>query len=230
MSSAFNEPLRIGQVVEVERDLARKTGGGGSTPKTPDGGRLRAVEDRAGEPIRTGVWVGLATIGMMFAAFTSAAVVRKGSADDWQHIVLPSILYFNTAILVLSSITLEIARRKVLAYAKGENASQIVPLAWLGSTLALGLIFVVGQFVAWSQLKAQGVYLATSPTSSFFYVMTVVHAIHVAGGLGGLTRVILKTSGHVFTLRRSTLDGTAYYWHFMGALWIYLLLLLWLKF
>lgn len=230
MSSTFNEPLRIGQVVEADRELKQKSGGGGSTPATPGAGSLRSVEDRAGEPIRTGVWVGLATIAMMFAAFTSAAVVRKGSADDWQHIVLPSILYFNTAILVLSSITLEIARRKVLAYARGENASQIIPLAWLGSTLALGLIFVVGQFVAWSQLKAQGLYLATSPTSSFFYVMTVVHALHVAGGLGGLTRVILKTSGHVFTLRRSTLDGTAYYWHFMGALWIYLLLLLWWKF
>jgi cytochrome c oxidase subunit 3 len=230
MASAFNEPLRIGQVVDINRDLARKTSGGGATPTTPSGGKLRSVVDPAGEPVRTGVWVGLATVGMMFAAFTSAAVVRKGSADDWHHIVLPSILFFNTIVLVISSVTLEIARRKVLVYARGENPSQIVPLAWLGSTLALGLVFVVGQFVAWSQLKAQGVYLASSPTSSFFYVLTVIHAIHVAGGLGGLTRVILKTSGHVFTLKRSTLDGTAYYWHFMGALWIYLLLLLWFKF
>lgn len=230
MASAFNEPLRIGQIVDIDRDLARKPGGGGTTPIAPSGGKLRSVVDPAGEPVRTGVWVGLATVGMMFAAFTSAAVVRKGSADDWHHIVLPSILYFNTLVLVISSVTLEIARRKVLVYARGENPSQIIPLAWLGSTLALGLIFVVGQFVAWSQLKSQGVYLATSPTSSFFYVLTVIHAIHVAGGLGGLTRVILKTSGHVFTLKRSTLDGTAYYWHFMGALWIYLLLLLWFKF
>jgi cytochrome c oxidase subunit 3 len=230
MASAFNEPLRIGQIVDVDREVARKTGGGGLTPSLPPNERLRSVVDPEGEPVRTGVWVGLATVGMMFAAFTSAAVVRKGSADDWQHIVLPNILLWNTIVLVLSSVTLEIARRKVLIYAKGENPSQITPLAWLGSTLALGLVFVVGQFVAWSQLKSQGVYLATSPTASFFYVMTVVHAIHVAGGLGGLTRVILKTSGHVFTLKRSTLDGTAYYWHFMGALWIYLLVLLYLKF
>lgn len=228
--AAFNEPLRIGQVVEIEPKVVRKNGGGGSTPNPPVDVKLGSVVDPAGEPVRTGVWVGLATVAMMFAAFTSAAVVRKGSGDDWHHIVLPSILYFNTFVLVLSSFTLEIARRKVLVYARGENPSQIIPLAWLGSTLALGLVFVVGQFVAWSQLKAQGVYLASSPTSSFFYVMTVVHAIHVAGGLGGLTRVILKTSGHVFNLRRSTLDGTAYYWHFMGALWIYLLVLLMLKF
>jgi cytochrome c oxidase subunit III len=230
MASAFNEPLRIAHVVEVEREAKRTTGGGGSIPTAPRGGSLRRVEDPTGEPVRTGVWVGLATIAMMFAAFTSAMVVRKGASDDWQHIVLPSILLWNTAVLVVSSIALEFARRKVMAYAKGQSPSQLVPLAWLGATLALGLIFVVGQFVAWSQLKAQGVYLSTSPTSSFFYVLTVIHAIHVAGGLGGLTRVILKTSGHVFTLRRSTLDGTAYYWHFMGALWIYLLLLLYWKF
>jgi cytochrome c oxidase subunit III len=226
MASAFNEPLQFAQqLVKDER-----AGWGGSIPGGPAGAKRTSSADPAGEPVRTGVWVGLATIVMMFAAFTSAAVVRQGSSDDWRHIVLPKILLFNSAVLILSSVTLEIARRKVAVYARGENASQIIPLAWLGSTLALGLVFVVGQFVAWSQLKAQGVYLATSPTSSFFYVMTVVHAVHVAGGLGGLTRVILKTSGHVFTLRRSTLDGTAYYWHFMGALWIYLLVLLYVKF
>lgn len=227
--SSFNEPLNFNQVVEVEREIKRNSGGRGLPPLAA-GNRPRSVMDPSGEPVRTGVWVGLSTVAMMFAAFTSAAVVRKGSADDWQHIVLPSILFFNTAVLIVSSITLEIARRKVMQYAKGDNPSQIPSIVWLGLTLALGLVFVVGQFVAWSQLKAQGVYLVTSPTSSFFYVLTVVHAIHVAGGLGGLTRVILKTSGHVFTLRRSTLDGTAYYWHFMGALWIYLLVLLKLKF
>jgi cytochrome c oxidase subunit III len=224
MSSAFNQPLHSTLVKDERGNWNRGVISG------PPGAQTKLLRNREGEPIRTGVWVGLATIGMMFAAFTSAAVVRQGSGEDWQHIVLPKILLFNTAVLILSSVTLEIARRKVAVYARGENASQIVPLAWLGSTLGLGLIFVVGQFVAWSQLKAQGVYLATSPTSSFFYVMTVVHALHVAGGLGGLTRVILKSSGHVFALRRSTLDGTTYYWHFMGALWMYLLLLLWLKF
>ena len=224
--STYPEPLNLNAVdIEPKRKI-----GGGAPPALPVAPRPRSVADPQGEPVRTGVWVGLATVAMMFAAFTSAIVVRKGAADDWQHIVLPSILYFNTVILVVSSFTFEIARRKVLTYARGINPSQLVPLAWLGGTLALGLIFVVGQFVAWSQLKAQGVYLKSSPTSSFFYVLTVIHAIHVIGGLGGLTRVILKVSGHVFTLRRGTLDGTAYYWHFMGALWIYLLLLLYLKF
>jgi cytochrome c oxidase subunit 3 len=81
--------------------------------------------------------------------------------------------------------------------------------------------------VAWRQLNAEGLYLATNPSSSFFYVFTAAHALHVLGGLGGLMRVIVKLNRH--TLRRSTLDATSRYWHFMDVLWVYLLLLLWMQ-
>jgi cytochrome c oxidase subunit 3 len=96
--------------------------------------------------------------------------------------------------------------------------------------LLLGLVFVAGQYVAWLRLKSEGLYLATNPTSSFFYVLTAVHAVHVLGGLGGLVRIIRKLSGPFPSLRRSTLDATSQYWHFMGILWLYLLLVLRLKF
>jgi cytochrome c oxidase subunit 3 len=76
-------------------------------------------------------------------------------------------------------------------------------------------------------LRAQGLYLATNPNSSFFYLLTAVHAIHVLGGLGGLVRVIAKLN-HL-TLKKSTLVATSRYWHFMGVLWIYLLLVLWAR-
>jgi cytochrome c oxidase subunit 3 len=76
-------------------------------------------------------------------------------------------------------------------------------------------------------LKTQGLYLATNPSSSFFYVLTAAHALHVVGGLGGLVRAIRKLSKSA--LRRSTLNATSYYWHFMGVLWLYLLFLLWIK-
>jgi cytochrome c oxidase subunit 3 len=89
------------------------------------------------------------------------------------------------------------------------------------------LLFVAGQYVAWTQLRAQGLFLNTNPNSSFFYVLTAIHAIHVLGGLGGLVRVISRLDRSI--LRKSTLDATAYYWHFMDALWVYLLLLLWMK-
>src|SRR5712691_4635162 len=101
------------------------------------------------------------------------------------------------------------------------------PARWLYITLFLGLFFVAGQYVAWLQLRSQGLYLATNPNSSFFYVLTAVHALHVLGGLGGLVRVIHRLKQSI--LRKSTLDATAYYWHFMDVLWVYLLLLLWMK-
>ena len=91
----------------------------------------------------------------------------------------------------------------------------------------MGLLFVAGQTFAWMQLKSQGFGLATNISYSFFYVLTVAHALHVSGGLGGLVRVIGKLNKSV--LRRSTLDATSRYWHFMGVLWVYLLLLLWMK-
>ena len=79
------------------------------------------------------------------------------------------------------------------------------------------------------KLRSLGLYLPTNPNSSFFYLLTGVHAIHVLGGLGGLTRVIVKFRSRTAVLRRSTIDATSYYWHFMGLLWVYLLFILWLK-
>ncbi|GAC1667794.1 MAG: hypothetical protein NVS9B4_23680 [Candidatus Acidiferrum sp.] len=164
---------------------------------------------------------------MSFAAFTSALIVRQGSSTDWRHLTLPSILYLSTLVLLVSSATLEVARRRVAAF-MGERVIQVEsPRRWLYITLALGLFFVAAQYMAWLQLRSQGLYLATNPNSSFFYLFTALHALHVLGGLAGLLRVIRKLGQSV--LRRSTLDATAYYWHFMGVLWVYLFLLLWMR-
>jgi cytochrome c oxidase subunit III len=204
--------------------------GGGFRNLTPQGGGLRLVRDPSGEPTRTGIWVGLAAIAMSFAALTSALYVREGSGySDWTHISLPPILWFNTLALVLSSITLERARNRVAAFMRGEQSNRSVPMLWLNLTMLLGLVFVVGQYFAWLKLRSEGLYLPTNPNSSFFYVLTGVHVVHVLGGLGGLSRVMLKFRSTTNPLRRSTLDATSYYWHFMGLLWIYLLFILWLK-
>ena len=181
------------------------------------------------EPARTGIWVGLAAIAMTFAALTSALIVRRGSGNDWNPIALPPILYVNTAVLVLSSLTLELARKRVASFIRGQGATHAQAMRWVSATLGLGLVFVAGQYIAWLQLRSEGLYLATNPNSSFFYVLTAVHAIHVLGGLGGLARVIRHLAPAVPILRKSTLDATSYYWHFMGTLWIYLLFILWLK-
>jgi cytochrome c oxidase subunit III len=213
--------------------------GGGFRNLAPESGDLRAVADPQGEPTRTGIWVALAAIAMSFAALTSALYVREGSATDWHHLTLPPILWFNTLALIASSITLEFARRRVTDFMRGRESDRSPSMIWLGATLVLGLVFVAGQYVAWLKLRSEGLYLPTNPNSSFFYLLTGVHAIHVLGGLGGLTRVILKflnsaPGGSKFgaaarPLRRSTMDATSYYWHFMGALWIYLLGILWFK-
>jgi cytochrome c oxidase subunit 3 len=203
------------------------SGNGGWRNSVPAEGNLRTVKEHSPPPASTGIWVGLAAIGMTFLALTSALVVRKGSALDWRHFTLPSILYFNTLLLLASSVTLEIARRQVAGFMGGLRGKDAKPARWLYVTLAFGLMFVAGQYIAWRQLSAQGLYLATNPSSSFFYVLTAAHALHVFGGLGGLIRVIHKLKQ--FTLRRSTLDATSRYWHFMDVLWIYLLWLLWAK-
>jgi cytochrome c oxidase subunit 3 len=216
---------------EREEPLENRGGsGGGFRNLAPEGGSLRLVRDPSGEPTRTGIWVGLAAIAMSFAALTSALYVREGSGySDWTHISLPPILWFNTLALIVSSITLERARRHVAGFMRGQENTRSVPMLWLNATMFLGLVFVVGQYFAWLKLRSEGLYLPTNPNSSFFYVLTGVHVIHVLGGLGGLSRVMLKFRSSNNRLRRSTMDATSYYWHFMGLLWIYLLLILWLK-
>jgi len=192
--------------------------------KVPVGNRR--VKPLESEAPSTGVWVGLAAITMTFAAFTSAMVVRQGSANDWRHFAFPAILYFNTLALIASSFTLQIARHR---FSENDRAaSDTAPaLRALYGTLILGLTFVIGQYAAWRQLASQGVYLSSAPSSSFFYIFTVLHALHVIGGLCGLWYVINKLRHGA--LRRNTLDAASRYWHFMAVLWIYLLALLWMR-
>jgi len=226
MATVVHEPPRVDEVRDRSRS-SKSSGNGGWRNLVPADGKLRSVQEYASPPASTGIWVGLAAISMTFAALTSALVVRKGGSLDWRHLSLPPILYLNTIVLIASSITLEISRREVAAYMGGLRSKVHSPARWLYVTLALGLLFVAGQYIAWRQLSAQGLYLATNPSSSFFYVLTAAHMLHVTGGLGGLVRVIGKLRNS--TLKRSTLDATSRYWHFMDVLWIYLLLLLWAK-
>jgi len=217
----------IQQPPKIEPERLPSHGNGGWRNLVPAGGDLRRVKNYSPPPASTGIWVGLAAITMTFAAFTSALIVRQGAALDWRHITLPPVLYLNSLVIVASGFTLEIARRRIAACMGGWHEHTESPARWLYITLFLGLLFVAGQTFAWVQLKSQGFGLATNVSYSFFYVLTVAHALHVLGGLGGLVRAIGKLNHSV--LRRSTLDATSRYWHFMGVLWLYLLLLLWMK-
>jgi len=224
MATTVHEPPQIDPRRLPE---TKHSGNGGWRNLVPADGDLRVVQHYSPPASSTGIWVVLFAITMMFAAFTSALVVRKGASLDWRHFTLPSILYLNTLLLLVSSVTLEVSRRRVAAFMGGLRSQSESPARWLYITLSLGLLFVAGQYIAWRQLSAKGLFLATNPSSSFFYVLTAAHALHILGGLGGIIFVIRKLSQSV--LRRSTLDATARYWHFMDVLWVYLLLLLWMK-
>jgi cytochrome c oxidase subunit III len=221
MATTVHEPPQI-----EDRRVAEDSSNGGRRNLVPADGGLRALQDGPLTPAKTGIWVAFAAITMSFAALTSALVVRQGSALDWHHITLPPLLYFNTLVLLASSLTLELARRR-LPYARVFESQLAGPMRWLAVTLSLGLLFIAGQYVAWLQLKSEGLYLATNPNSSFFYVFTGVHAAHVLGGVCGLVYVISKLRRSV--LCRSTFVAATQYWHFMDVLWLYLLFVLWMK-
>ena len=220
MATTIPEPPQIENRLE---DYSGNRGRGGS----PVDAALPALQDPLLNPAQTGIWVALAAITMSFAALTSALVVRQGVSANLSHIALPPLLFLNTFVLLASSLTLEVARRHLRAYAHGTESDRALPMRWLAITLFLGLLFVAGQYAAWLQLKSQGLYLATNTSSSFFYVFTGVHAAHVLGGLLGLLYVMSKF--HRAVLRRSTFAACAQYWHFIDVLWLYLLLLLWIR-
>jgi cytochrome c oxidase subunit 3 len=162
----------------------------------------------------------LAAIVMLFAAFTSALVVRKGMSNDWINTAIPRVLYLNTFVLLTSSFTLELSRRSLSAGSVDRFKR------WWYVTLTLGVAFVGGQLLAWHDLAERGVYLATNPSSSFFYLLTATHGVHLLGGIIALLYIVLRAGRILAMGKRAAVDAAAIYWHFMDGLWIYLLILL----
>ncbi len=179
-------------------------------------GRAQA---RDPETYVTGIWVALASILMFFLALTSSFIVRKGTGQDWQPFELPRVLWGTTALLLASSVTIERARRALAAGARA------VYSRWWTVTTMLGIFFLAGQLVAWSRLWAAGVFLATNPSSSFFYLLTGTHGLHLLGGLVALAYVGAR-SRRPWPAERAAVTATSIYWHFLGALWVFLFLLL----
>lgn len=172
----------------------------------------------------TGIWIAIAAIVMFFAALTSVWVIRKGISREWIPTALPAIIYVDSVILLISSLTLEFSRGSLTAGFPRRF------LAWLYITLALGIAFIAGQLDAWRDLVHHGVYLATNPSSSFFYLLTAAHGLHLLGGVIALSIAAFRGPKMARGLKsRKLLDVTAIYWHFMYALWVYILLLLVLK-
>lgn len=214
----------------------RPTGGngsrGGPQPPNGDGGDGRALRDSTPQQYRIGMWLALSAILMMFAALSSAYVFRSTRGQqNWQAFSVPAMLWVSTALILASSVTFEIARR---ALRRGADA---VYQRWLVASLTLGFGFLVTQLLAWRGLVGQGIYLATNPHSSFFYLLTGLHALHLVGGIVGLSYLTLRRStGRDAAARtndatrkeRAHVDAIGLYWHFMDGLWVYLFALLFL--
>lgn len=164
-----------------------------------------------------GMWLGLGTLTVLFASLSSAYIVRVGGEP--LSFVLPPTLWISTALLVANSIALILVRRLL---ARKERRF----VRWLATSFVLAIGFLVSQVITWSILASQGIFVAANPHSSFFYVLTVVHGLHVLGGLGGLLRcaVHIRRRSRWPQLVRAV-GMTATYWHFVDAVWLWIMFL-----
>jgi cytochrome c oxidase subunit 3 len=169
------------------------------------------------------VWIGIASIVMLFAALTSAIILRKAEGN-WLEFPIPSIFYYSTAVIIISSITMIMS----LNAAKKDNQQGIK--TWLWATLLLGLVFSYMQYLGWGELTKGGVFFAgnqSNPAGSFFYILTGLHVLHLLGGIINLLIVIFKAQkGKYNSSDYLGIQLVGIYWHFLDILWVYLLLFL----
>ena len=196
---------------------------------------------------RLGMLVAVIGIVMIFVSFTSAYVVRQGLPTfdgrtnslvyDWLAVPLPVLLLVNSFVLLLSTVTMELARRqagrdlalsRVISVGDSSSISEKSDsrISWLALTVILGFSFLAGQLTVWRELAAAGFYVGATPSSSFLYLLTGMHGLHLLGGViallvAGAASVLRKSAATRFVL----LDVTSWYWHFMAVLWIYILCL-----
>lgn len=214
-------------------------GDGHSAPGSNDfAARLRRA--------RLGMFVAVSGVVMIFVSYSSAYFVRQGlpSLDprtdtlvhDWLPLQLPNFLLVNTLVLLLSTLTMELARRQAIREVTLAAADPVHPpthsqtndIPWLGMTAVLGLGFLAGQWLVWRELAARGFYISTNPSSSFFYLLTATHGVHL---LAGILALLAASAASLFfrqsaASRGVVVDVTAWYWHFMTLLWVYLLCLM----
>jgi cytochrome c oxidase subunit III len=217
----------------------RPTGGGGDgedwDKRHPGGRGPRELLSRS----RMIIFFVLASDMMFFVALVSTFFARQGGGHlgpennwvlDWRPLALPPILWINTAVLLLSSLTMEAGRRQLFREVDvmdewlGLGRPTVRRAApWLIATAALGGLFLAGQVVAWKQLVSQGVYFASNPSSYFFYLITGAHGLHLFLGVLALASAVASLFFlHRLELRQAIVDCTAWWWHAMGIFWLFL--------
>jgi cytochrome c oxidase subunit 3 len=171
-------------------------------------------------PAKIGLGVFLAVVGSLFALFISAYSMRM-TMVDWRALPVPRLLWFNTGVLVLSSVALHWA---YLAARRNDIDGVVAGLCAGGAS---AVTFLVGQLLAWRQLSVAGYFVASNPANSFFYLITAAHGLHLMGGLVALGRTTAKVWRGVEMVQvRLSVELCAIYWHFLLLVWLVLLGLL----
>lgn len=166
------------------------------------------------------MWIAIASIIMMFAGLSSAFIVKRSQAN-WLSFNVPLIFYYSTAAILLSSVSIMVARktfvdRKIRRYT-----------FWLGATTLLGILFVIFQIMGFTQLWEQGITITRNVSFSFLYVIVGLHALHVLGGLVALIILFFQSmSSRRKVYSPAAIDIMSTYWHFVDLLWLYLLIFL----
>jgi cytochrome c oxidase subunit 3 len=168
-------------------------------------------------PHKFTLWVAIGSIVMMFAGLTSAYIVKSGQAN-WVEVQTPKVFWYSTAVLLISSLTIQSALRSF----KQKNMGQFRIL--LMATLILGIVFVFLQWTGFKWLWNNGVRFEGAGAGQFLYVIFGLHALHV---LGGIVALIVMSAKQYFSKIRSynatPVEVMSMYWHFVDILWIYLL-------
>lgn len=214
-------------IIEDIELIIEDIGGGGGGKAPPAGGDDGGDSDKQRGPdvpsarrYATAILLGMVSIIMFFMAMVGAFIFLRATNNSWVPLRLPSIVWFNTAVLISSSVVLEFARRRL---ASGD-LRQFRKL-WSVATV-LGVLFLVGQLLAWRMLVAAGFYVSTNQASSFFYIFTALHGLHLLGGICALLFVALRKFENARVSRSAAAEVVSYYWHFMDGLWLFLFALL----
>lgn len=177
-------------------------------------------EERRAQAAVVGAWALVAAVTMLFVGFTATYLVRR-SGPGWFDGPMPGLLYLNTGVILASSAVLERARRQ------GRRGNGAALARGLAVTVGLGSAFVLGQAGAWWQMVRQGLTLSSGPHPSFFYLLSGMHALHVAAGMGWLATAWARARrAPGYGAVRASIDSAAVFWHFVGVLWVYLWALL----
>lgn len=187
-------------------------------------GEMKIVEEPrkpiSMHPKKFAMWLFLATVGMLFASWTSAYIVRQAEGN-WLYFELPSLFYITTGIILISSVTMQWA----FFAAKKDNIIMVKRLTWI--TALLGIAFLAGQFAGWRMLVQQSVYFVGNPSGSFMYVLTGFHGLHVVSAIIYVLIVLRSAmAGKIHSKNTAQIEMCTTYWHFLGGLWLYLFIFL----